>query len=98
MAAKSDDSFEGIGNREIQALKAKAESLKKDTQEFLSSARNLSKLGLKDAKGLVDFAKSNWKAVLGVAAALGIGGAILKKRKKSKTKSKKRKSTKRKTK
>jgi len=74
-------------DNEIRALKEKAAAIKKDTLEFISTAKGLSDLGLKDAKNLVGYAKKNWKSVLGVVAALGVGGALLKRRR-SKAKAK----------
>jgi hypothetical protein len=71
-------------DNEIKALKEKANAIKKDTLEFIDAAKGLSNLGIKDAKKMVGFAKENWKSVLGVVAALGIGGALLKRKKKSK--------------
>jgi len=83
-------------DNEIKALKEKADAIKKDTLEFINTAKGLSDLGLKDAKKLVGYAKNNWKSVLGVVAALGIGGALLKRKaKKAKTKTTKAKKTKR---
>ena len=69
------------GLNEIRALEQKAKSIKNDTEEFISTAKKLSTEGLREAKSLIGLAKSNWKTVLGAAAALGIGGAILKKTK-----------------
>lgn len=79
-------------DNEIKVLKEKAEAIKKDTLEFINTAKGLSNVGLKDAKKLVGYAKQNWKSVLGVVAALGIGGALLKRRG-SKTKKKVAKKT-----
>lgn len=74
------------GLDEIRALEQKARSLKTDTEAFVSSAKKLSDEGVKEAKSLIGLARDNWKAVLGAAAALGIGGAILSKRSASSSK------------
>jgi hypothetical protein len=80
--------------KEIKALREKAEAIKKETLEFINTAKGFSS---KDAKDLVGYAKKNWKAVLGIVAALGIGGALLKRRSskaKAKAKVAKKKTTK----
>lgn len=81
--------------KELKALREKAEAIKKETLELINTAKGFTG---KDAKDLVGYAKKNWKAVLGVAAALGIGGVLLKRRSskkaKAKTKVAKKKTTK----
>jgi len=89
-----------MGNEnELKALRDKADAIKKDTLEFINTAKGLSDMGIKDAKKLVGYAKKNWKTVLGVVAALGIGGALMKRRKsKGKAKVAKKSKVQRKTK
>lgn len=65
------------GMKELKALQKKAEAIKGDTEEFIRNAKRLSIKGVKDAKELIGLAKKNWKSVLGAAAVLGLGGAIL---------------------
>ena len=62
---------------ELRDLHSRAETLKNDTQEFITMARKLSDEGVKDAKKLLDFAKTNWKSILGAAIALSAGGAAV---------------------
>jgi hypothetical protein len=76
----------------VKDLHSKAEFLKNETEEFISTAKRLSSEGVKDAQKLLAFAKSNWKTVLGAAMAVGAGGAAFAKFKggaKAKTSSKK---------
>ena len=68
-------------------LKEKADFLKRETETLINAAKELSKVSFKDAEKFVDFAKENWKSILGVAAALGMGGAVMTKGKSSAKKS-----------
>jgi hypothetical protein len=49
---------------EVAALKSKFDQIKKDTEEFVESAKHLSDSGVREAKGLIDLAKQNWQGLL----------------------------------
>jgi hypothetical protein len=63
----------------IQSFVKKADRLKEETEFLIQEAKALSSAGIKEAEGLMDYAKANWKSLMGLGAALGIGTAITRK-------------------
>lgn len=72
----------------LNQAKAKASQLSKGAEKLIADAKQfssdaLSSVGSIDTTKVTDFAKKNWKTALVAAAAVGVGTAILKGRKKS---------------
>ena len=70
---------------EVAALKTKFENIKKETEEFIVSAKHLSNTGAKEAKELIDSAKKTWQSISTSFGGSKIAG-LFSKAKKSKKK------------
>ena len=61
---------------DLSAFQQRAESMKKDGEAFLETAKRLSERGVKDAEKIIELAKENWKAILAASALIGGGVAL----------------------
>ena len=69
----------------VKEVMDRAQRLKQETESLIQDAKDLSKTGVKEAEHLIEFAKSNWKTLVGITASLGLGAAIRSKMKKGKS-------------